>query len=340
MHRTRLLPVLAGLLLLTGCAQKPAPQAASRDLFAMDTYMTLKVWCDDGDAANAEAAARIEALEAAFSVTRPESDIARVNAAGGAPVTVGEDTANVIAAGLAMGAKTSGALDITVYPVLRAWGFTTDTMHVPEEAEIASLLADVDYTRVTLDGQTVTVPAPQEIDLGALAKGYTSDAVMDIYRAHGAQSAIVSLGGNVQALGTKPDGSLWKVGILDPFHPDQDLCVLEVADRAVITSGNYERYFEEDGTRYWHILDPADGHPADNGLVSVTVVGEQGLKCDALSTALFVEGTEGAVDHWRRDGSFELVLVTDDARVLITEGLEDCFTAVAGYPVEVVRRGD
>ena len=334
---------LAGFLLLTGCSKQAATPAepSTRDLFAMDTYMNLKVWSPDGEAILERAADRIDALECAFSVTLSDSDISRVNAAHGVPTQVSADTAAVLAKALEIGQESDGALDISVYPVTRAWGFTTHTQQIPDANELSELLKNVDYSRIFLDGETVTVPDGMEIDIGALAKGYTSDALVAMFRDAGVQSAIVSLGGNVQALGTKPDGSDWKVGIVDPIDPTRNMCVLQIHDKAVITSGNYERYFEENGVRYHHIMDSADGYPADNGLISVTVVGDSGLDCDALSTALFVEGTEKAIEHWKRAGDFEMVLVAEDTHthILYTEGLADSFELLAdNYPAEVISR--
>ena len=336
MSYRRILPaaVLAAVC-LTGCA-KPEPQEYSTDLFAMDTYMQLKVWNTDDGASLDAAAARIAALENTFSVTIDGSDIARVNHAAGAATQVSEDTALLIRKAQEIGDASGGALDISLYPVLCAWGFTTGEMHVPDPETLDTLLGRVDYTKIGLDGNTVTLPADMEIDLGALAKGYTSDEVIRIFRESGAESAIVSLGGNVQALGSKPDGSKWKVGIVDPFSPSENMGVVEIENQAVITSGNYERYFEENGQKYWHILDKADVEPADNGLVSMTIIGDSGLQCDALSTALFVEGTEGAVAHWQRDGGFEMLLVTEDGRMLVTEGIADAFTNRSAMPMEVI----
>lgn len=326
------------LLLLTGCSRSRT-ETASRDLFAMDTYMTMKVTAPDAETLLTEAAGRIGDLEAELSVTLPDSDVARINAADGSAVTVSDDTAAILQKAMQIGKESGGALDITLYPVLRAWGFTTDEMHVPAQDELDALLQHVDYTRITLSGEDVRIPQEMQLDLGALAKGYTGDAVMELFREGGADSAIISLGGNVQTLGSRPDGSPWQVGVTDPFSPSESMCILAVTDRAVITSGNYERYFtDEDGNIWWHILDPADGYPADNGLVSVTVVGGEGLYCDALSTALFVEGTEQAQAHWQRAQDFEMLLVTGDRRILLTEGLADCFTNTSGYPVEVIRR--
>ena len=327
--------ILVLLTLFTGCSSEKAEEHRS-DLFAMDTYMELKVWCSDGEQAFSEASARITELENTFSVTIPESDISKVNHAEGQTIEVSPDTALVVQKGIEIGDTSSGALDISIYPVLQAWGFTSQEKHVPSKETLRKELERVDYSRIRMEGNSITLPSDMQTDLGALAKGYTGDEVIRIFHDHGAKSAIVSLGGNVQTLGTRPDGSLWKVGVVNPYIPSENMGVLEIADQAVITSGNYERYFEENGVRYWHIIDRKDGEPADNGLVSVTIVGSSGLECDALSTALFVESTEGAVSHWKRDSSFEMLLVTDDGRILLTEGLRDVFTNQSTMPIEVI----
>ncbi|WP_028520489.1 FAD:protein FMN transferase [Ruminococcus flavefaciens] len=333
---------LSGLMFSGGCSEEKAVSEAdmsssSRDVFAMDTFMNMKAYGSNADIALSEAEERILQLEEELSVTSETSDIWAVDHSSGAVVDVSEDTALIINKAIEMGNKTNGALDITLYPVLKEWGFTTGDYKVPDDNTLISLLKNVDYSKVHIAENTVTLPKETEIDLGALAKGYTGDEIMKIMEDNGVSSAIVSLGGNVQALGSKPDGSNWKVSVRDPFAPDTDMCIIEVADKAVITSGNYERYFTaEDGTVYWHILDPKDGYPADNGLVSVTVIGDCGLDCDALSTALFVEGYDGAVDFLRSDPSFDLILVTDDRKIYYSSGIADCFTNISSMEAEVI----
>ncbi|MCR5717778.1 MAG: FAD:protein FMN transferase, partial [Oscillospiraceae bacterium] len=275
-------------------------------------------------------------LEEMFSVTRPESEIAALNHAGGAPVTVSPETSAVLAEGLKIGEESGGALDVSMYPVSKAWGFTQDVQQVPDADTLREALSHVGFRSIHVDGDAVTVPDGMQVDLGALVKGYTGDRVMALFREKGAKSAIISLGGNVQTLGTKPDGSLWTVGIADPFSPNETLCTVQVSDAAVVTSGNYERYFIENGTSYHHILDPSDGYPAENGLVSVTIIGKQGLTCDALSTALFVEGTERAEEHWRKRKDFGMILVTDTPEILYTPDLADTFQNRSALPAKVI----
>ena len=313
--------LLAPLLLLPyGCA--PA-QPLERTFFAMDTVMTLRLYEGGDENTLDQAEARVRELEAQWSVTEENSEICALNRGGRAELS--PETAELLGAALDMCRRTDGALDISTYPVLRAWGFTTGEYSVPGGEAIAALLPLVDYGRVALEAGAAALPPGMEIDLGSVAKGYTGDALAALLKQGGAASALLDLGGNIQAVGSKPDGSPWRVAVRDPAG-DGSVGVVEVVDQAVVTSGGYQRYFEEDGVRYWHIIDPATGWPARSGLTSVTVVGESGLLCDGLSTALFVMGREGALEHWRQHRDFEAVLVSEDGSVTITAGLEGRFT--------------
>ena len=318
--RAKHLFLLLLALLLCGCT--PAkPQ--ERTFFAMDTVMSVRLYAGGGEELLDGAEARVKELEGSLSVTDPDSEVYALNHAGTAALS--PDTAALLEAALDLCRRTGGALDISVYPVLRAWGFTTGEHAVPGGDEIAALLPLVDYTGVSFEDGAAALPPGMEIDLGSVAKGYTGDVLASFLKDNGVTSALLDLGGNIQTVGAKPDGSPWRVAVRDP-QGDGTVGVAEVEDQAVITSGGYERYFEENGVRYWHILDPETGKPARNGLASVTVVGESGVLCDALSTALFVMGLDGALDHWRRHRDFEAVFVLEDGSVTITAGLESRFT--------------
>lgn len=328
--------LLAGIL--TGCSApaEEMQQPVERSLFAMNTYMTFTAYGEDAQAALQEAEECIQQVEGLWSVTDKDSEIYQANHSGGQPVTVSEETAEIISFALEMAQRTGGALDPTIYPVLTAWGFTTDSKQVPSQQQIAQLLEQVGYDRIQINGSELTVPDGMELDLGAVGKGYTADLVTEILRRHGVTSALISLGGNIQAIGSRPDGSDWRLGIRAPWESG-NLGVLTVSDAAVVTSGGYENYFDdEQGNIYWHILDPSTGYPADNGLQSVTIVGREGKMCDALSTALFVMGAQSAEQYWRENGGFEMLLVTDSGEILITEGIAENFTLNEGR-TETVR---
>ncbi len=320
--------------LLTGCGPA-APEPSSATIYAMDTVMELTVYGEEE--LLEEATDLIHDLESRLSVTKEGSDIYKANIEGSARLS--EDAARLTGRALEICALTGGALDISVYPVVRAWGFTTGEYRVPGDDELRELLKTVDYSKISLQGSDLTLPEGYMVDLGSVAKGYTASAVIDLFRGAGVTSALVNLGGNVEALGSKPDGSPWRVGIRDPMG-DGYFGVLEIRDAAVVTSGGYERYFEEDGVTYWHIIDPSTGRPAHSGLSSVTVTGPDGTLCDGLSTALFVMGLERAAQLWRDSGGFEAVFVTESGEVYITSGLEDAFTLEPGRgELKVIDRG-
>ena len=317
--------VLAVMLLaLSGCATETEPVETS--LFAMNTYMTFTAYGENAQVALDESVELIQTMESRWSVTDDESEIYRANHSGGQTVSVSEETAELISFALEMAEKTEGALDPTIYPALTAWGFTTDSKQVPSSEQIAQSLQNIGYDRIELEGARLTVPEGMELDLGAVGKGYTADLVTEVLNEYDVESAIISLGGNVHAVGSRPDGSDWRIGIHAPWE-DGNLGVLEISNAAVVTSGGYENYFEgEDGNIYWHILNPSTGYPANSGLQAVTIIGKEGRQCDALSTALFVMGEEQAEAYWRENGGFDMLLVTDENEIVLTEGIAGRFT--------------
>lgn len=330
--------ILTMTVLLTGCAGAPAQEPERTEFFAMDTAMEFTVYGE----ANLldEAKSIISSVEEQVSVTDEHSVLYTINHTGTGKL-IG-NSAELMEKALELCRRTNGALDLSVYPIVRAWGFTTGSYQVPDEETIQALLPLVDYTKIQYNDATgaVVLPAEMEIDLGSVAKGYAGQLAAQMLRERGVESALLNLGGNVQTVGTKPDGSSWQIGIKDPKGEDA-MMVLSVADQAVVTSGGYERYFEQDGQTYWHIMDPFTGHPADSGLISVSIVGDEGVVCDGLSTALFVMGLEKAADLWAQSGDFEAVFVTASGEVYITEGLRDRFALTEQYadtPVSVISR--
>lgn len=306
----------------------------SRDIFAMDTYMTLTAYGDNCSAALDAAIAEIERLDDMFSVSNAAGELAVINENGGGIIS--DETADIIEASLDLYYKTQGAFDISVYPLMVEWGFTTQKYKVPGERVIETLLENVDAGKISYDASTkqLMLADGMQIDFGAIAKGYTSQRIMDIFGEYDLKCAIVSLGGNVQVYGKRYDGSRWRIAIENPDNTDDYIGVLQVEDKAVITSGGYERYFEENGTTYHHIIDPATGYPACSGLTSVTIVGDNGMYADGLSTALFVMGSGSAVKFWQEYGDdFDIVLVEEDGGIIISEGIADSFTSDYEYSV-------
>ncbi|MBR4869262.1 MAG: FAD:protein FMN transferase [Oscillospiraceae bacterium] len=311
--------LLPCFLILCSCSSE-----AQTQFFAMDTTMSMTVSAKDAKNLLAASEDEIVRLETLLSRTREDSAVSALNR--------GESVENSELAALAADAiaysdATGGAFDITVSPIVSAWGFTEDAFRVPTEQELSALLSLVGSSGINLEGSTLSLAPDVSIDLGGIAKGYASDRIAALWEEGGAESGCAALGGNVYVRGYKSDGSLWRVAVRDPRNTAGAIGVLSLNDAFAVTSGGYERYFTENGTTYHHIIDPATGYPAQSGLLSVTVVShESGTLCDAYSTALFVLGEGKALELYRAaNGAFELILVTEDGRVVITEGLADAF---------------
>ena len=297
---------------------------ARREFYAMDTYMTIRADGAGADKAAEEAERRIREIEKKFSVTDQSSAMARLNRDG--TVMLDGETGQVLSFSLAMAEETEGALDPAIYPLVRAWGWTTDQRRVPADEKIRELLPLTDWRQIRIDGDEARLAPGMAVDLGAVVKGYAGREAGRLLRERGIASAILSLGGNIEAVGNRPDGSPWRVGLRNPSGEDH-IGILQVRDAAVVTSGSYERTFTDaNGRRWHHILDPATGKSAASGLFSVTVIGKDGMYCDALSTALFVMGPDRAADFWRIHHDFDMILLTEDGRILMTEGAAPLFT--------------
>lgn len=342
----RLMSFALSLLLLTGCASAPAGQRAAaaepeadvsstRHVEAMDTIMALSAYGSNREKALDAAEAEILRLDALLSTGKPDSEVSELNRTG--TVTLSEDSKKLVNCAFSLHEETDGAFDVTVYPLMQLWGFPEKEYHLPTQEELADALARVGMDRLRLEGDTLSLDEGQEIDLGGIGKGYTSQRVMEVYRQAGVTSGLVSLGGNVQCLGTKPDGSLWRVGIQDPWKTEGEIAaVVEVQDQAVITSGGYERYFvdESTGETYCHILDPKTGWPVKSGLASVSIVSPDGMLADGLSTSLYILGLEGATQFWRdHSEQFQAIFIDNQGQIFVTEGLKDAVQADAGFTV-------
>ena len=309
---------------LAGCGTSETT-ASTQDFYAMDTAMNITAYGKHAQDAINESIQYINALEQDISRTNEDSDVYAINHAEGETVTVSAQTADVLDRALELAEQTDGYFDPTIAPLSDLWGIGTENAAVPAQADIDAALALVDYTKVTLDGTEVTIPAGMEIDLGGIGKGYAADHVAQILKDAGVEHATISLGGNVYAVGSKDRGIPWSVGITDPDEPGSWFAALKVSDTSVVTSGDYERYFEQDGKRYCHIFDPETGYPAETDLRSVTIVSANSTQADACTTALFVMGLERAQQYCEEQG-IEAVFVCRDHTVYVTDGLKDSFS--------------
>jgi len=322
--------ILIFILCISLCGCSPKKKFHNKTIYAMDTVMTLKVYSEDDEPLK-EAENEIKRIESLMKRSDKNSEIYSLNNLGSANLS--EETAEVINEALKICESTNGDFDITIAPVMDIWGFYGQNFRVPSLDEINFAKEKVNYRNVHINGNKAEIDDGSEIDLGGIAKGYTSDKVSEILKNSGVDSAILSLGGNVQAVGTKPDGSEWNIAIQDPQNLNEFIGSIKAADKSVITSGGYQRFFEENGKIYHHIIDPKTGYPSESGLISVSVVCESGIYGDGLSTSLFVMGLDKAVQYWRMHNDFNAVFVTDDGSIYITEGIKDVFSSSKKFKV-------
>lgn len=323
---------------LAGCTSSYSKEC-SLSFEAMDTYMTVTVYGKEADEAAAAVMAELERLDGILSAEDPESEVYALNENGG--WSLSEDTAYLVENSLALYEATGGAFDITIYPVARLWGFVGGEYAVPDEDELADALSYVgsDMLDYESGSGTLSMKDGMAIGLGAIAKGYSGDRILALLADYDVTGAVASLGGNIAVYGKKTDGSAWNIAIQDPEDSSSYICVVSLEGGvSVVTSGGYERYFEEDGVTYHHILDPETGYPASSGLISVSVISENGTAADALATAFFVMGMDEAVSFWKtnEDYDFEMILVDEDGNIYITEGLADSYSS--DYETEIISR--
>jgi FAD:protein FMN transferase len=307
----------------------------------MNTVMTHRAFgkhAEESLRAVGEEAVRLEEL---LSYFKPVSEISRINRSAGKKCErLSGDTYEVLSRAIEFSSYCQGLFDVTIGPLVTLWSNSKDTFKPPEESRIKQILPLVDYTNLLLDPLEKTAGLKrigQSIDLGGIGKGYAGDKFLEIFKEHDVSSAFTNIGGNVVTLGVKPDGSPWRVGIQHPRQENSLMGLVSVADKAVVTSGDYQRYFiGSNGKRYHHILDPSTGYPAKSGLASVTIVSDSSMAADALSTILFVAGMEKGLELLRRFSGAEAIFVDMDLQVHVTAGLKECFQASEGLNVNIL----
>lgn len=311
------------LLLFGGCSAEKELPKLSEVGFYLDTVITLTAYTEDAQILK-DAMEECGRYEQMLSRTIEGSDVWRINHADGVPVEVSDDTAAILRCAEKISEKSSGAFDITIAPASMLWDFTSGKAELPDTEALAAAAALVDYSKVQLEGNTVTLPEGMMIDLGGIAKGYIADKVKAYLEERGVEHAILSFGGNIVAIGKKPDGKDWKVGIQDIDKPTGEY-MLVVANRggSTVTSGIYERGFEVDSLRYHHLLNPKTGWPEQNELASVTILSESSMEGDALATAAFILGKEKGLELIESLPGIEAVFIERDRKVTRSSGAKN-----------------
>lgn len=237
---------------------------------------------------------------------------------------ISEDLAALLSEGLSITKESKGAFDIAIAPLTSLWDFTAEDPKVPDDADIQNALPLCSSDGVTINGQDIILPSDDiQFDVGAIAKGYIADRLKDFLVKKGVNSAIINLGGNVLCIGSKPDGTPFKVGIQKPFADRNETeAVMDITGKSVVSSGIYERCFKQDGKLYHHILNPKTGYPYDNGLISVTIISDQSVDGDALSTTCFALGLDEGLKFAEKKG-VQAVFITEDYELHYTDGFQD-----------------
>jgi len=304
------------LALLTGCA---AESRQTSTCFSLGTVCTQTIY--GGPALLEEGERLIFDADSRYSWRRAESELSAINRGAGGFVRVSQETFDLVALAQEMAERTGGAFDPTIGVLTKEWNISEDPK-VPPRETVSALLGLVDYKEIQLDPETrsVKIGAGQFLDLGGIAKGAIADRLADFYRENGVKSGLLNLGGNMFVLGRKPDGRPYRIGIRDPLGDSGTYyCTLEAEDVSVVVSGAYERYFEQDGVTYHHILDSRTGYPADSDLLSVCILAENSAMADALSTAVFALGAEQGRELAESREEADWMLVTKDKKILMSE---------------------
>lgn len=337
--RSKMMLILALLVLLsTGCGNSEntggsaANKPISNSYFIFDTIVTIRVYDDRMTEAHFDQiGALLTEIDEKMNRQLEGSEIDQVNRqAGRSEVKVSDETFLVLKSALDYARDSGGKFDPTIGPLVDLWGIGNEGASVPTPEHIKQALDLVSFQAVELDEHSKAVKLSNpgmSIDLGAIAKGYAADKVAEYLIAQGFNSAIIDLGGNILALGAKPDGSNWSIGIQDPEETRGDhLGILRVQDKTIVTSGVYERFFKEDDTIYHHILNTSSGYPVENDLLSVTIVTDTSMDADAMSTTVFALGLEEGRRYIEQKGDAEAIFVLRNKDVHITSGLQGNFT--------------
>ena len=317
----------------TGHDTPPANEIVAKtgQKFLMDTFVTQTTYDKSGDAEQklAQVFDMLTEFEKKVSMHIPSSEISKINAGAGVSVIkVSPEVYELVKRSRELSLKSKGKFDITIGPLVKAWGITTDSPRVPDEEEIKKLVKRVGASKITLHDKNVTLYLSDpymEIDLGGVAKGYACDLVREKYKKLGLTDGMISLGGNIYSFGKKADGTAYTIGLRDPYGAAEDTYGnIAAPDKVIATTGGYERYFEQDGKKYIHVLDPKTGYPVESDLAAVTVISEDGLLADFLSTTLFAAGKTALLENINNE-KFDVIAVDTERNIYLSDGIKDSF---------------
>lgn len=298
-----------------------------KKFYSLGTIIELQAYGDNAEHAIYEASERLSDIDDKMSVFKEYSEISKINNSAGISMEkVSKETFFVISKAVHYGELYQGVMDITVRPLMNLWAQKAVQNKVPSNDEINSMLKRVNYKDIILSEKQDLVMLKHEnqaLDLGCIAKGYAADVVKNIFMKNGVSTGLLDLGGNIVALGNKIDGTKWNIGIQDPFKRQGEyIGIISVANKSVVTSGNYERYFIYEGKKYHHIIDPTTGYPCSNGVVSTTIISDNSIDGDALSTCTYILGVEKGLKLIELIKDVDAIFITEQGQVYTTSGVK------------------
>lgn len=327
-YKNKIILILISTLLVSaflgGCKKEEDKEPLSKTEFMMDTVMTIKLYDKKDEVILDKSFDRIREIEDKMSITIEDSDVSKINKnAGKNPVKVDDEVYEILTRAKYFAELTDGAYEPTIGPLVDLWNIRNEGKNnkhdIPSKEDIEKALNKVDYKKLELleDNKVFLKEEGMKLDLGGIAKGYAADEIKKILKENGVNSAIVDLGGNIYAVGSKGQDEYWKIGIQNPQEQRGSYVgIIEVKDSSVVTSGDYERYFEVNGKRYHHIIDSKTGYPSDNELSAISIIAKSSTDSDALSTALFVLGREKSKEVLKELEDIEVLYVTDRKSVV------------------------
>lgn len=318
-----LLLIILMLFLFTSCNK--VENKYTDEMYAMDTIIQFTVYGDESTAKESvdKAKDEIKRLDTLFSISS-NGDVASINSNAGSYVEVSEETHDLISYSLDMSKKTDGNFNIAILPLMELWGFTTSDYKVPSKESISETLSHIDLNNIVIEDGKVKIDSDMGIDLGGIAKGYITDKAINVLKENGISSAIINAGGNVATLGVKEDGSEYNIAVQDPRNESNYFALMNLSNKSAVTSGAYQRNFEEDGVIYHHIMDPKTGYPADSDISSITIISDDGKKADVYSTSLYIMGIDKAIEFYNNNKDFDFVIINQDYNeIYVSSGIKD-----------------
>ena len=318
------------MIFIVGCSTKDVDEPISRTEIIMGTTVGVTLYENGSEEVLDKVFKRVQEIENLVSINKEETEIDKLNEnAGISPVKLSDTSFEIIEKALYYSKLSTGGYDLTVGPLVKLWNIGLPEAKVPTQEEIDEVIKNIDYTKVVLNKDTKEVFLSQKgmlLDLGSIAKGYAADEIVKILKEENINSAIIDLGGNIYALGFKEGNKNWKIGIQNPFdNRGKIVGSLEVSNKTVVTSGVYERYIEQDGQTYHHILNPETGYPYETDIAGVSIIADKSIDGDALSTLVFTKGLEKGLELVENIDGVDAIFITNNKEVYVTKDLKDNF---------------